>query len=97
MITYFINQSHTNIIDLITFSQEDSQGVHHPHCNALVLRAVVARNGFKRMLVDNGSSVNILFNSTFDKMHIELGLVPMILASSHEDESHCQLRWDQHP
>ncbi|XP_022852054.1 uncharacterized protein LOC111373709 [Olea europaea var. sylvestris] len=61
----------------ITFSQEDTQGVHHPHCDVLVVRVVVARNRLKRMLVNNGSSVNILFGSTFDKMQFEYGLIPM--------------------
>lgn len=32
---------------------------------------MVARNGLKRMLVDNGSSVNILFGTTFDKMVLD--------------------------
>ncbi|XP_022899196.1 uncharacterized protein LOC111412489 [Olea europaea var. sylvestris] len=69
MITYIINESQeTNRMAPITFSQEDAQGVHHPHCDTLVVRAVVARNGPKRMLVDNGNSVNILFGSTFNKM-----------------------------
>ena len=78
MITYIVNESKTaNKMAPITFSQEDAEGVHHPHCDALVVRAVVARNGLKRMLVDNGSSVNILFGSTFDKMQIEHGLIPM--------------------
>ncbi|XP_022883391.1 uncharacterized protein LOC111400197 [Olea europaea var. sylvestris] len=104
MITYIVNQSQTNRMAPITFSQEDSQGVYHPHCDVLVVRAIVARNGLKRMLVDNGSLVNILFGSTFDKMQIEHGLVPwptqyldsLVIASSHEDESLYLLRWDQH-
>ncbi|XP_022855023.1 uncharacterized protein LOC111376307 [Olea europaea var. sylvestris] len=64
-------------MDPITFSQEDSQGVHHPHCDALEVRAIVAWNELKRMLVGNGSLVNILFRSTFNKMQIEHGLVSM--------------------
>ncbi|XP_022861271.1 uncharacterized protein LOC111381691 [Olea europaea var. sylvestris] len=73
-----VNESQkANRMAPVTFSQEDAQGVHHPHCDALVVRAVVARNGLKRMLVDNGSSVNILFGSTFDKIQIKHGLIPM--------------------
>ncbi|XP_022859618.1 uncharacterized protein LOC111380322 [Olea europaea var. sylvestris] len=69
MITYIVNKSQAaNKMAPITFSQEDAEGVHHPHCDALVVKVVVARKGLKRMLVDNGSSVNILFGSTLDKM-----------------------------
>ncbi|XP_022874223.1 uncharacterized protein LOC111393053 [Olea europaea var. sylvestris] len=78
MITYIVNQTQeANMMAPITFSQEDAQGVHHPHCDALVIRVVMARNGLKRMLIDNYSSMNILFGSTFDKIQIEHGLTTM--------------------
>lgn len=38
----------------ITFTQDDAIGVHCPHCDTLVVRVVVARNGLKRMLVKMG-------------------------------------------
>lgn len=37
----------------------------------------MARNGLKRMLVNNGSSVNILFGTTFDKMKVDHELTPV--------------------
>ncbi|KAL2500028.1 Retrotrans gag domain-containing protein [Abeliophyllum distichum] len=37
-------------VDPISFTEEDMKGVHYPHCDALVVRAVVARNGLGRML-----------------------------------------------
>ncbi|XP_022880865.1 uncharacterized protein LOC111398161 [Olea europaea var. sylvestris] len=101
MLTYIVNQSQeANRMAPITFSQEDTQGVHHRHCDALVIRAVVARNGLKRMLVDNGSSLNILFGSTFDKMQIKYRLIPMTDplfrftgdSISHKDELLCLSR-----
>ncbi|KAL2465637.1 Uncharacterized protein Adt_41488 [Abeliophyllum distichum] len=52
------------------------RGVHYPHCDALVVRAVVARNGLGRMLVDNGSSVNVIFLSTYEQMNIDVLLEP---------------------
>lgn len=84
----------------ITFSQDDARGIHYPHSDVLLVRAVVAQNRLKRMLVDNGSSVNILFASTFDKIQINHGLIPiieplyasMVTASSHEVELHWALR-----
>lgn len=36
----------------------------------------MARNGFKRILVDNSSSLNILFGSNFDKMILDHELTP---------------------
>lgn len=38
--------------------------MHYPHYDVLVVRGVVARNGQKQMLIDNESSVNILFSSS---------------------------------
>lgn len=31
------------------------------------------------MLVDNGSSIKILFGATYDKMHISHGFIPMTI------------------
>ena len=52
----------------ITFSNSDMEGCQHPHDDPLVIRAVVANKTIHRVLVDNGSSVNIIFASAFDKM-----------------------------
>ena len=54
----------------ITFSDSDLEGCQHPHNDPLVIRAVVANKTIHRVLVDNGSSANIIFASTFDKMGI---------------------------
>lgn len=68
MISYIVdNNSRRNQALPFVFTQKDAEGVHFPNCDALVVRAVVARNGLKRTLVDNGSFMNILFGSTFDK------------------------------
>ena len=55
----------------ITFSDSDMEGFQHPHDNPLVIRAVVANKTVHRVMVDNGSSADIIFASTFDKMGIE--------------------------
>ena len=55
----------------ITFSDSDLEGCQHPHDDPLVIRAVMANKMVHRVLVDNGSSVDIIFASTFDKMGIE--------------------------
>ena len=54
----------------ITFSDSDLEGCQHPHDNPLVVRAIVANKTVHRVLVDNGSSANIIFASAFDKMGI---------------------------
>ena len=55
----------------ITFSDLDLEGCQHPHDDPLVVRAIVANKTVHRVLVDNGSSADIIFASAFDKMDIE--------------------------
>ena len=57
----------------ITFSDSDLEGCQHPHDDPLIIRAVVANKTFHRVLVDNGSSADIIFASAFDKMGIGRG------------------------
>ena len=54
----------------ITFFDSDMEGCQHPHDDPLVVRAVVANKTVHRVLVDNGSLVDIIFTSDFDKMGI---------------------------
>ena len=54
----------------ITFSDADLEGCQHPHDDLLVIRAVVANKTVNRVLINNGSSADIIFVSTFDKMGI---------------------------
>ena len=54
----------------ITFSDSYMEGCQHPHDNPLVIKAVVANKTIHGVLVDNGSSADIIFSSAFDKMGI---------------------------
>ena len=54
----------------ITFSDSDLDGCQHPHDDPLVVRAIVANTTVHRVLIDNGSSADIIFASAFDKMGI---------------------------
>ena len=54
----------------ITLSNSDFEGCQHPHDDPLVVRAIVANTTVHRVLIDNGSSADIIFASAFDKMGI---------------------------
>ena len=55
----------------ITFSDANLEGCQHPHDDPLIIRVVVANKTVHRVLIDNGSSANIIFAPAFDKMGIE--------------------------
>ena len=59
-------------VDDITFSDKDAHHVHHPHCDTLVINAMIANNNVHRMLVDNGSSVDILYYQAFERMGLKV-------------------------
>ena len=54
----------------ITFSDADLEGFQHPHDDPLVIKAIMANKKVHKVLIDNGSSVDIILASTFDKMGI---------------------------
>ncbi|GFY87963.1 hypothetical protein Acr_05g0016020 [Actinidia rufa] len=56
----------------ITFSNDDLRGLHLPHDDALVVSAVIANFNIQRILIDNGSSADILFISAFERIKIGL-------------------------
>ncbi|XP_073061687.1 uncharacterized protein [Primulina eburnea] len=56
---------------VISFGPDDLRGIVAPHNDALVVMATVSNYDVARIFIDNGSSVNILFKSTLDKMKVE--------------------------
>ncbi|XP_043808339.1 uncharacterized protein LOC110605473 [Manihot esculenta] len=54
----------------ITFSPEDAQGVQMPHDDALVIEAIIHTYRVKKILVDDGSKVNLLPYRVFQQMGI---------------------------
>ena len=54
----------------ITFTNDGLRGLHLPHDDALVISTTIANFNVQRILVDNGSFVDILFISAFDKIKI---------------------------
>ena len=57
---------------MITFSEGDACHVRHPYCDALVIKAIVATNDVRRILVDNGSSVEILYFHAYERMRLKV-------------------------
>ncbi|KAM6546211.1 hypothetical protein CsatB_026947 [Cannabis sativa] len=54
--------------DVITFMESDARWVHHPHSDAVVIVANIGGDNVHRILVDNGSSVNLLNFQAFKQM-----------------------------
>ena len=50
---------------VIGFTEEDARRLHHPHNNALIVSIQVGDYNTYRVLVDNGSSADILYYPTF--------------------------------
>ena len=49
----------------ITFAEEDAKTVCFPHHNPLVIETPIANKIVARILIYNGSSVNLLFKEAF--------------------------------
>ena len=56
---------------IIEFSEEDARRFHHPHDDAFVVSLRVEDYNMHRVLVDNGSSADILYYSAFQQMRID--------------------------
>ena len=54
----------------ITFTDEDAERIHHPHDDATVITLLITDYMTRRVLVDNGSSANILYYPTFQQMRL---------------------------
>lgn len=52
----------------ISFLEEKARHVQHPHDNALVITAVIAYLRVHRVLINNRSSINIIFKKALDQL-----------------------------
>ena len=59
-------------MDDITFSEKDAHHVCHAHYDALVIKAMIANNNVHKILVDNGSSVDILYLQAFERIRLKV-------------------------
>ena len=55
----------------ITFTDDEADQLLHPHNDALVGEIRVADNVIRRVLIDNGSSADIMFMDAFARLKIE--------------------------
>ena len=58
-------------IDMV-FSEEDARGVKQPYGDPLVIMLMIGRFNTRRILVDNGSSADIIYLSTFQQLRVDL-------------------------
>ena len=49
----------------ISFTDEEVERIHHPHDDAIVITLLITDYTTRRVLVDNGSSSNILYYPAF--------------------------------
>ena len=54
----------------IIFIDEDSERIHHPHDDAIVITLLIADYTTRRVLVDNESSADILYYPAFQQMNL---------------------------
>uniref|UniRef100_A0A2N9GXC3 RNase H type-1 domain-containing protein n=1 Tax=Fagus sylvatica TaxID=28930 RepID=A0A2N9GXC3_FAGSY len=55
----------------VTFTEEDARKVFHPHDDALVVTLEIAGYSTRRVLIDNGSSADIIYLTAFQQMRID--------------------------
>ena len=63
--------SQGNFGDSITFTEADAASVHFPHHDPLVVAIQADNSKIHRCLVDNGSSVNVLYLKAFEAMGLK--------------------------
>ena len=54
----------------ISFTDEEAERIHHPHGDAIVITLLIVDYTTRRVLVDNGSSADILYYPAFQQMRL---------------------------
>ena len=54
---------------------EDARRLHHPHDDAIIITLTIANYTTRRVLIDNESSIDILYYPTFQQMRINKELL----------------------
>lgn len=59
----------------ITFTEAKERRLVHPHNDALIIPLCISNATVRRILVDNGSSVNIIYKKAFDWLVVRSVLI----------------------
>ena len=59
----------------ISFTDEDARRLHHPHEEVIFITLTIANYTTRRVLIDNGSSANILYYLAFQRIRISKELL----------------------
>ena len=54
----------------ISFTDEEAERIHHPHDDTIVITLLIADYTTRRVLVDNGSSADILYYPAFQQIRL---------------------------
>ena len=54
----------------ITFTEDEAKRIHYPHNDAIVITLLIADYTTRRVLMDNGSSADILYFPAFQQMRL---------------------------
>ena len=52
------------------FTEDEAERIHHPHDDAIIITLFIADYTTRRVIVDNGSSTDILYFPTFQQMRL---------------------------
>ncbi|KFK23141.1 hypothetical protein AALP_AAs49767U000300 [Arabis alpina] len=61
--------------DRITFDKQDTKGLDQPHNDPMVINLTVYDFNVDRVLIDTGSSVDVIFKKTLERMKIDLSTI----------------------
>ncbi|KFK44296.1 hypothetical protein AALP_AA1G239700 [Arabis alpina] len=61
--------------DSIAFDEKDTEGLDQPHNDPLVINLTIYDFNIARVLIDTGSSVDVIFRKTLERMKIDLSTI----------------------
>ena len=63
-----IEAKRPRVTETVSFDKDDLEGIQVPHNDALVVLARIANWRVRRVMVDTGASVDILFNHCYEQI-----------------------------